>query len=262
MLVESRDSLGLITRDALTQLQKDEKQDLDTSTDLQSEMDSQIDDWIDVSSMGSVAPQTLPSIPIARNDSAFAHTTQDAILPVARDKHDLVGTRLARFLQEYSEPIAISCRRTMLYKSYFATLYYSHGPTHMKRWTEKGEELFGVMSDWGAYGTRVAIRLPIIYSRTLSLAIYVQRESRRLENVSIRFSVSFPSIVPDRAPIMEASNAGDVESIKAMFVERRAAYTDTTPNGTCPLHVRLPRISVLEKKLIKDRLLREKVTRG
>lgn len=133
---------------------------------------------------------------------------------------------------------------------WMATLCCSHGPAHMKKWTEKGEELFGVIAGWSAYGIKVTIRLPMIYSRTLSLAAYAQRESRRQESLSIRFFMSFPSIVPEEAPIMRASKAGDVESMMAMFEARTAAYTDITRTGTCLLHVRLPRNSASGNLLI------------
>ena len=264
MLVESRPSFDLTKLDAFIQQQKSEKPILDTSTKSQSQTDSHVDDWVDMSSVDSVTRQTFSSISFPGNDASLVQTTQKTLLPnpVGREKHALVGTQFTRFLQEYAEPIAISCQKTLLYKSYFATLCYSHGPTHMKRWTEKGEELFGVMSGWSAYGMRVAIRLPIICSRTLSLAVYAQRESKRQQSLSVRFFMSFPSIVPLNAPIIRASKAGDVESIKAMFEAKTAAYTDTTPTGTCLLHVRLPKSSASENTLIKPRLLHGKDTQG
>ena len=241
MLVESRPTVDLTKVYAFVQQQNYEKRLLVTSTGFQSQTDSHIDECVDMSSAESVPQQGVPLTAITKDDASLAHKTQNPLSPnpVTCDRHNLVSTPLTRFLQEYSEPIAINCQKMLLYKSYFATLCYQHGPTYMKRWTEKGEERFGVMSDWSAYGIKVAIRLPIIYSRTLTLAIYAQRESRRQQSLSIRFSMSFPSIVAQNAPIMTATKAGDVETIKVMFEAGSAAYTDTTPFGVCLLHVRL-----------------------
>ena len=260
MLVESRPSFDLAKMDAFLQQQRL----LDESTHFLSQADLHVDCGVVTSSVESVSKLALPPIATTGNLGLPALATKNTLLPnpVASDKHELVSTQLTRFLQDYSEPIAISCRKMLLYKTYFATLCCSHGPTHMKRWTEKGEELFGVISGWRAYGIKVAIRFPIIYSRTLSLAIYAQRESRRQQMLSVRFFMSFPSIVPHKGPVMRACKAGDVESIKAMFEAGTAAYTDITPHGDCLLHVGLPKWSASENMLIKHRLLHGKDTRG
>ena len=72
--------------------------------------------------------------------------------------------------------------------------------------------------------------------------------------------MSFPSIVPEKSPVMKLAKEGDVKSIVAMFEARRAVYTDTTPDGTSLLHVRQSKNDDTEMIQIQHRLLRGKVT--
>ena len=213
-------------------------------------------------SSGKVSQRSCLSVPTTANKTVLAHMEQIAPWTETgpRDKDGSVGTRLAQFLQSYSEPFAIRSQKMRNHKPLLGSLCYWYGPTVCKKWTENGEELFGLLPEWSAFGIRVTVRSPIFYPRTLSLGIFAQRETQRLESLSVRWSMSFPSIVPKKSPVMKSAREGDMKSIVAMFEARRAGYTDTTSDGTSLLHVRQPKNDDTEMILIQHRLPLGKVT--
>lgn len=116
------------------------------------------------------------------------------------------------------------------------------GPIVFKKWTESGEELFNVSPECAGFGLRLTIRSPVLYLRTLSLEIFVQRQSEmhRLETASLRWSIASPKIIPKDSVVMKLARVGDLESIMAMFVAGSAGCTDTTASGMSLLHVCKP----------------------
>ena len=112
------------------------------------------------------------------------------------------------------------------------------GPVIFKRWTECGEELFDLRPEQAAFGLRLTVRPSNLYLRTLSLEVFMQREIHRLEKWSIRWSLSFPKIIPKDSLVLRLASEGDVKGVKEMFEAGRAGCTDSTPNGTSLLHVR------------------------
>ena len=180
-----------------------------------------------------------------------------------KDVHNadsLASTRLSQFLQSYSKPVGIRCQKIRNYSPGLGSMCYWYGPTIHQRWTEQGEERFGVMAQWSAYGIRVAVRSPLLCSRTLNLWIYAQMGTPRQESLSVQWSLSFPSVVPENSAIMRSARDGDVKSVIALFEGGEASYSDTAPNGTSLLHVRLSRTNFHSENTDSHRLLREKVT--
>lgn len=168
-----------------------------------------------------------------------------------KDVHNgdgLASTRLVQFLQSYSKPFGIRCQKIRNYNPGLGSMCYWYGPTIFHRWTEQGEERFGVMARWCAYGTRVTVRSPLLCSRTLQLWIYAQSGIPRQESLSVQWSLSFPSVVPETSAIMRSAKGGDVKSVIALFEGGEASYSDTAPNGTSLLHVRLSRNDFIRGK--------------
>ena len=181
-----------------------------------------------------------PSVPIATNAS-LPPTTADLEATTeiaAHEEPEPADSRLAQFLQSYSEPFGIQSQRMWSYDASLGSLCCWFGPMIFKRWTERNEELFDLRPEKSAYGLRLTVRSSNLYLRTLCLEVCVQTEIHRLEIRSIRFSLSFTKTISKDSSVIRLASVGDVKSVKELFEERRAGPTDTTPNGTSLLHVR------------------------
>lgn len=183
-----------------------------------------------------------PSLPIATNASIppstgnLASSTEIAV----HKENELANGRLAQFLRSYSEPFGIQSRKMWNYDASLGSLCCWLGPIIFKRWTERGEELFGLRPEQAAYGLRLTVHSSNLYLRALNLEVFVQREIHRIEKWSIRWSLSFPKIVPKDSLVIRLASEGDVKGLKEMFETGRAGCTDTTQNGTSLLHVCRP----------------------
>ena len=180
-----------------------------------------------------------PLVPIATNASLPPTTADEASTELAaHEEPEPADSRLTKFLQSYSEPFGIQSQKMWNYDASLGSLCCWLGPMIFKRWTERNEELFGPRPEQSAYGLRLTVRSSNLYLRTLCLEVCVQTEIHRLEKWSIRWSLSFPKIIPKDSFAIRLASVGDVKSIKELFEAGRAGCTDTTPNGTSLLHVR------------------------
>ena len=182
----------------------------------------------------SVAIATNASLPPTTGD--LTASTEIAV-PKEREPAD---SRLAQFLRSYSEPFGIQSQKMWNYDASLASLCCWLGPVIFKKWTERGEELFDLRPEQAAYGLRLTVRSANLYLRTLNLEVFVQREIHRLEKWSIRWSLSFPKIIPKDSLVIRLASVDDVKGVKEMFEAGKAGCTDTTSNGTSLLHVRQP----------------------
>lgn len=213
-------------------------------------------------SVDKASQRTWHALSLATNELAPACPEQRNPWSV-KDAHSgdgLIATRLVQFLQSYSKPFGIRCQKIRNYKPGFGSMCYWYGPTIYQRWTEQGEERFGVMPRLTAYGIRVTVRSPLLCSRTLNLWIYAQSGTQKQESLSVQWSLSFPSVVPESSAVMRSARDGDVKSVMALFEGGEASYSDTAPNGTSLLHVRLSGTTLQRKITDPHRLLRERAT--
>lgn len=172
---------------------------------------------------------SLASLEVARH----AASTET----IVNEEHVSGDSRLAQFLRSYSEPFAIRSEKMRSYNASLGSLCCWIGPTIFKKWTEKGQELFGVRPERTAFGLRITVRSCVLYLPTLSLEVFVQKEIHRLEKWSIRWSVSFPNIVSKDSCVIRLASIGDVKGVMELFGAGKAGCTDTTLNGTSLLHI-------------------------
>ena len=88
------------------------------------------------------------------------------------------------------------------------------------------------------FGLKVTVRSRMVFLRTLSLEISMQRKTHRLENLSIHWAVLYRKVVPKDSQVIQFARGGDIKSLMRMFEAGNACCTDMTPNGTSLLHFR------------------------
>lgn len=147
-------------------------------------------------------------------------------------------TRLAHFLQSYSEPFAVRSQQMWNYNSLLGSSCFWLGPIIFKKWTKSGVELYDLQSEGSAFGLKLTVRSPKFYLRTLILQVFVQGGILRFEKWSLNLSISFPKIIPTNSLVMKMAEVGDVKGVMEMFGAGKAGCRDTTPDGISLLHVR------------------------
>ena len=167
----------------------------------------------------------------------------------ARHEASLEG-RLAQSVQSYSEPFAIRARKIKSRDVFIGSFCYLLGPVMGKTISKSGEEVFSISPMRSAFGWGLTVIFPSLSSKVLRLAVVVFREIRQSQTWSMRWFLSFPTIVPQNAPIMEWAKLGDTSAIKMIFETSKAAPTDVTSNGTSLLHVCKPNNTRTDKKIL------------
>lgn len=116
-------------------------------------------------------------------------------------------TSLTRFLETYAEPYTIRTERALLYKTGFISLAVRYGPLVIKQFSRDHEEIYEVSSGCQR-GFSIAIELPWFLSRRIILTVFAWQELSRSRGLSLRWNRSFPSVVPNSAPVMQLALTG------------------------------------------------------
>ncbi|MCJ1251625.1 hypothetical protein MMC30_008860 [Trapelia coarctata] len=145
--------------------------------------------------------------------------------------------RLAKFLRSYAEPSSVQTKVVGRYTTKMLSVFYWFGPIVMKRLTQNGEEIFKVGPAGSAYGCGLTIRFPWYHLGRLDLVLFALNEVSTARSLSLRWSLSFPRIVPFDAQVMKHARNSDVNAIKELFQGGKATCSDMTQDGTSLLHV-------------------------
>lgn len=145
-------------------------------------------------------------------------------------------TSFTRFLETYAEPYTIRTERPLLYKTGFISLAVRYGPLVIKQFSRDHEEIYEVSSGCQR-GFSIAIQLPWFLSKRIILTVFAWQELSRSRGLSLRWNLSFPSVVPNSAPVMQLALTGDIIGIGNLFSAGEASPVDVQSDGTSLLHV-------------------------
>lgn len=173
----------------------------------------------------------------AKNDFRAVSATKPQSLNSKEDQlPPILESRLTQFLQSYVEPVTVRSSRARRHCNFAGSLCYWIGPTLVRRWTEDGRESFQVSGSSFSSGFAYTIRLRCM-SKAMTLSIMPYKSISPSLTWSMQWSLSFPSIIPHNAAIVELAKRGDIENVRRMFEVGKAACTDATSDGTSLLHV-------------------------
>ncbi len=140
------------------------------------------------------------------------------------------------FLENFLEPFSIKSVHFYLYEARWVSIALHFGPLIVKRFSPHQEELYEVSSD-GYYGVNATIWSPLFLLGKISFSLFPMRQSYQYSSFSLRWNVSLLRVVPNSAPVIKLTRAGDITAIEDLFKSGKASPSDVKPDGTTLLHV-------------------------
>lgn len=144
---------------------------------------------------------------------------------------------LTQKLNSLNDPIGARASWMRGYSFSSGSISHWSGPVQVRRWKLDGKEVYGVDSTARAYGCGCILRADWIFSTAFKFVLCWNRQSFTAAAFSMRLWVSFPTVVPPDATIVQIVAKGNICAVRHMFEGGRASHTDTTPDGSSLLHV-------------------------